>query len=573
MVYVNLCETDTEIVFSLKSFVVANESREATLAEERNSGYEANVEKHKNKDAFASRPAQTINNPLKNQNEMATPNSTAEMGCSVFSYEIKDAMDSLNSATDQNVAGFVSAGSGVSEREKISELTPFVHQSIVDTVTVASITPGCLLDTTEIHRPSAPQERRGGIKKTHDSSKKNMNTMTSGADTSNSTPHNNSGTTLNTGAGGADKDSGTESKELGTTPTESKASLGLQSQSDTGMSSHADDFSRAGGKQKDEEPVRAIDSAAVLRRKRADEILGSKSILKKLHMLERAVQQNAYRDNMLLYRDTPKVESLTFASATSNQANENANSLFGGGLGSRFGNLLSSAVLGGKEFTETDRTDAAAEDTNDASRKVQKLFTYFSSELSKGRAVTSMAWSAINPDLLAVGYGKYVHDPSLQEAIKTVAAAEQNSGGSIANLAAAVAQANEMSGAMGDQALVAPVLHEVDPSLLEPSCENEENGGGLVLFWSLRNPDYPEKFFHTPYPVTALDFSSVSPAILAVGMYSGDVAIYDVRREHDWGKPLESAEGTSGGHSEPVWYVYVSFQYAIFRAHKWIFVM
>ena len=38
--------------------------------------------------------------------------------------------------------------------------------------------------------------------------------------------------------------------------------------------------------------------------------------------------------------------------------------------------------------------------------------------------------------------------------------------------------------------------------------------GGLVLFWSLRNPEYPEKELRTASPVTALEFSKLSPMTL-----------------------------------------------------------
>lgn len=83
------------------------------------------------------------------------------------------------------------------------------------------------------------------------------------------------------------------------------------------------------------------------------------------------------------------------------------------------------------------------------------------------------------------------------------------------------------------------------------------NTGGLILFWSLKNPTHPQKIIHTKHSVTALDFCDEHPHLLAVGMYDGSVAIYDIRDQND--KPaLESAHAT-GKHSEPVWGV------------KWVF--
>ena len=79
--------------------------------------------------------------------------------------------------------------------------------------------------------------------------------------------------------------------------------------------------------------------------------------------------------------------------------------------------------------------------------------------------------------------------------------------------------------------------------------------GGLVLFWSLRNPDYPEKILRTPHAVTALDFSKLNPMTLAVGLYNGDINIYNVKREGEkFEVPVESSSGMDNCHADPVWY-------------------
>lgn len=74
---------------------------------------------------------------------------------------------------------------------------------------------------------------------------------------------------------------------------------------------------------------------------------------------------------------------------------------------------------------------------------------------------------------------------------------------------------------------------------------------GLILFWSLKNPHYPVKFFRTKHSVTSVDFSSEHPHLLSVGMYNGGVAIYDIRDETD--KPALESQHSTGKHSEPVW--------------------
>ena len=151
--------------------------------------------------------------------------------------------------------------------------------------------------------------------------------------------------------------------------------------------------------------------------------------------------------------------------------------------------------------------------------KFKKLFSYTCSEVVQGRPVNAMVWNTASTDLLAVGYGK------TENFIDTFKAGE---------------------------------------------ALNEEKHGGLVLFWSLRNPNYPEKNLKTMYPVTALDFSKLNPMVLAVGFSNGDVSIYDVRREGaNWGIPVESSLNVQGlhgisGHSDPVWYCAFFFSFLFF---------
>lgn len=105
---------------------------------------------------------------------------------------------------------------------------------------------------------------------------------------------------------------------------------------------------------------------------------------------------------------------------------------------------------------------------------------------------------------------------------------------------------------------------------------------GLVLFWSLKNPVFPDKILKMPGTfariqavlfgraqprrtfiaaalctdnssgVMALSFSVHHPYLLAVGLYDGTVCIFDVRKQDS--KPiLESAHSSGGKHTDPVW--------------------
>lgn len=51
---------------------------------------------------------------------------------------------------------------------------------------------------------------------------------------------------------------------------------------------------------------------------------------------------------------------------------------------------------------------------------------------------------------------------------------------------------------------------------------------GAVCVWCIKNPTHPERIYEFDTPVTALDFSSKAPNLLAVGFYSGHVIVLDV---------------------------------------------
>jgi WD40 repeat protein len=77
--------------------------------------------------------------------------------------------------------------------------------------------------------------------------------------------------------------------------------------------------------------------------------------------------------------------------------------------------------------------------------------------------------------------------------------------------------------------------------------------GGLILFWSLKNPNYPERVIKVAHGVTAVDFSTAQPALLAVGLYDGTVAIYNIKLDQD--TPVLESTHEGGKHSDAVWQV------------------
>jgi hypothetical protein len=186
--------------------------------------------------------------------------------------------------------------------------------------------------------------------------------------------------------------------------------------------------------------------------------------------------------------------------------------------------------------------------------KVKKLFTYANKELIEGRAVTAMAWSAVSSDLLAVGYGRL---SDIQQKSAEGDAEEKPTNGK--SRPVSESGPSRASTAINSTSAVGETTTKDIPTTQAPTgngsdIPTDESLQGLVLFWSLRNPDYPEKILRTSHSVTALDFSKQHPMILAVGLSNGDVNIYDVMREGtSWNVSVESSAGMPDSHLDPVW--------------------
>ncbi|XP_067419436.1 dynein axonemal intermediate chain 4 isoform X3 [Emydura macquarii macquarii] len=101
-------------------------------------------------------------------------------------------------------------------------------------------------------------------------------------------------------------------------------------------------------------------------------------------------------------------------------------------------------------------------------------------------------------------------------------------------------------------------LSEAPEEILPPSLERlwaytcEWSNGHNVssMAWNKLNP-WPERIYQCDHGVTALDFSLANPNLLAVGMYNGTVAIYNVQT-HNTAALLDSSESFDK-HIGPVW--------------------
>jgi len=76
---------------------------------------------------------------------------------------------------------------------------------------------------------------------------------------------------------------------------------------------------------------------------------------------------------------------------------------------------------------------------------------------------------------------------------------------------------------------------------------------GYLMFWTLKNPNYPEKVIKTPSRVMSCKFSKSNPNLIATGWYNGVVAIYDIRLNGN--KPIADTTTHEKKHLDIVWEV------------------
>ena len=463
-----MTETETIETFNMNSFVVSTDSQILIQSlDERTERYERQKLAHDNPDGFSQASSQTLNNTQKHKNEAAVPTPLQDNGCQALSFEI-------NEATAATVLTDVtSLGVGTDDViEDPAGLSLGVREYVTDTVSMALVSPGCLLDPDNLARPLGPGEKESKPKKKRNDA---------------------AGASL-TGAsfvgGSSVAGFGTSGANTGAIGSTSGGNTGVDQAQSLTVAVVEDSIKAAAAAE--------ADGAAMLFDKRAAAVLESDNLLKRLQMIERAAQQNAFHRKQLDYRDLPDVKLLKLTSENDRQKQDDK----AGSLGLPFG--MPSAAPTTVEVVQ-DNMDGSVAEEGGVLAATKKLFTYMNQDLVRGRSVTSMVWNKVNQDLLAVGYGKldtFLDSSKPGEAI------------------------------------------------------DEELQGGLVLFWSLRNPEYPEKVLRTPSPVTAMEFSRLSPMLLAVGLQSGDVNVYDVQREgSDWSIPVESSVGMAVGvgHTDSVW--------------------
>lgn len=315
---VHLNETMTETVLFLPSLIVSTDIRDLNVVEEKNSKYVQLVESHKNADGYTPRATQTVNNAQKNQNEMAAPNALKEFGCQASSFDIVDTVGGGLRGKD-DAADYMSASTETDATSVFDKagLSNHVKTFVTDTVSVSLAAPGCLLDPTLIVK-----QEKEAKKKTNNS---NTEKQAGGQAGSSSAVVNSgskvavvAGTGLQGGSSGQGIVSGIATGATALAGGGSGWGVDLSSQiprdSSTGGGSGLDiDVSNSNNGNNQRVEVTDFteqDILQVLRAREAERIMSSKLLLKRMLMLERAVQQNVYHRQHLDYRDLPDVEPL-----------------------------------------------------------------------------------------------------------------------------------------------------------------------------------------------------------------------------------------------------------------------
>lgn len=90
----------------------------------------------------------------------------------------------------------------------------------------------------------------------------------------------------------------------------------------------------------------------------------------------------------------------------------------------------------------------------------------------------------------------------------------------------------------------------VSSVLLFPEDYFDQQCGGMVLVYSLKNPTYPEYAYKTASGVRCVDIHPHKSYLVAAGFYDGNVAVYNLKVEKL--KPVCASSPETGKHMDPV---------------------
>lgn len=528
-VTLSLSESETFTLFSLPSLRVLQDTEEFHKVTARNEAYTQLVQLlSRGGDNYSGRHSQTVNSAQKNKEVTAAAALTRDASCTAASWDIHDSLHTESSwgggDADADIVGGGAGGKDAaaaaraeesSKRESMTEV-----ERAVDEAVAASVgSPGCLLDVEGSVFISAPQAwedpthsvpviaRRtqaragGGREKSLGATSSSLQSSAVGVSRS---------IAVSSGGSGL-PDSGTGGLKKRTTSTASTSeSKGARSggvaavstrRSDGGSSNSRNNTNTSGthssgsGAGGASGPTRQGIKIPVKPTKKDGAAAGSSEWAD----LSDTKDVLSAREVARLMTSRSLLQALsTVERALHQNLYHSAHRMYRAVPGAELhiADVGASGPSGDGAVAGAGGGTASASELADRPRyQLQKLWSYHCSQ-TRGLVVTGMAWNRINKDLLAVAYAQ--------------------------------------------------------------QSKEEDAGGGLVLFWSMTNPEFPQQTLRTKSGVTSIEFSTEHPNVLAAGLYDGSVCIYDAKKalagESD-GSPELVVHPIDGGHSDAVWQV------------------
>ncbi|CAM9505909.1 unnamed protein product [Scytosiphon promiscuus] len=282
-----------------------------------------------------------------------------------------------------------------------------------------------------------------------------------------------------------------------------------------------------------ETPMDPRGVAEVLAAQQAEKIMVSKQLLSSLELVERSLFQNFLHSKQLEYRNYPPVDMPVEESLFGGVV---GGGVGGGGSGSGGGSIGEGSESRRPDAWENMSTSTKQDGVGTKNAGLELLWTH---RYPFAEGLTGAGGSpTINSNSNANGSGSAQH--------------------AVGSPPSGIGKPNH---ARRDRTVTALCFHQHNRDVLavgygafffSPSVHK----GGAVLFWSVRNPEYPERTIHTHSSVTSLDFAERHPTLLAVGMYDGTIGIYDTAREGEHFSVAVAENSTSAGkHTDPVWQV------------------
>lgn len=86
-----------------------------------------------------------------------------------------------------------------------------------------------------------------------------------------------------------------------------------------------------------------------------------------------------------------------------------------------------------------------------------------------------------------------------------------------------------------------------------PTDDFMKQSRGMILFYTLKNPSFPEFVYPTDSGVMCIDIHPEHPYLICVGYYDGSVGVFNVTTTD--ANPVFQSTAKTGKHTDPVWQV------------------